>query len=211
MGLKVAIWLLLSTAAPAAIAALPAVKDAQLQACLQEHAAQNRWSEPQDVTFIRCHNRGVATLDGIEAFPQIRELSLYGNRLESVELRRFAHLLQVNVARNRLRHLILEDLPLLEKCYFFANALTAMELRGLPALREFKGNDNRLTSFTYRGLPAVQKVYLFNNQLPTIDIDQLPALVYMDVRENPMPDELYERMDARQGVTFLHDGNVEDW
>jgi hypothetical protein len=89
--------------------------------------------------------------------------------------------------------------------------MTALELAGLPKLKLLKINDNQIVQFTYKDLPALEKIYMFNNVMEHVDIYHLPAMTYMDARQNPMPDPLYEEMDKLKGVTFLHDGNAEDW
>lgn len=187
------------------------VADANLLACLVELSQKHGWKEPKDFQSIQCHNRHIASLDGLAAFSQITTLSLYNNDLRVANLQGFVLLRHLNLARNKLHALTLGDLPSLSKLYFFDNQIISMELANLPQLEEFKGNNNLLNTFNYKNLPNIKKVYLFNNQLQTIDIHQVPKLQYMDVRENPMPDELYEEMDAMPGITFLHDGNAEDW
>lgn len=187
------------------------VQDVNLRTCLVEIGRKNGWSEPQQFHRIECHNRAIRSLQGLDAFQQIRILSLYNNALEDVQLKDFPHLEQLNLARNNLHHLQLSGLPALARLYFFDNRLKRVELTDLPALQEFKGSNNQLNAFHYAALPRLRKVYLFNNKLESIDINGFPSLEYMDVRENPMPDELYERMDALTGVLFLHDGNAEDW
>lgn len=195
-----------------AVAAAPwSVPDPNLQECLTELAQQNGWAEPAAFQSIKCHNRRIESVAGLDAFSHITSLSLFNNQLRQVQLRGFAQLQHLNLSRNDLRELKLEDLPSLQKLYFFDNRIAHMTLAGLPRLAECKGNNNALETFSYAELPELKKLYLFNNQLKTIDIYRLPSLQYMDVRENPMPDKLYEEMDAMQGITFLHDGNAEDW
>lgn len=201
----------LTLVAATAAAAPWQVRDARLQACLEELAKQHGWNEPGDFQAVQCHNRGIESLDGLEAFTQVTSLSLYNNRLQVVQLRNFSRLQLLNVARNEVRQLELSQLPALGKLYFFDNRILTLALADLPALAELKGNNNGMKTFTYSTLPQLQKIYLFNNLMETIDIHNLPALKYMDVRQNPMPDELYEKMDAMSGITFLHDGNAEDW
>jgi protein phosphatase 1 regulatory subunit 7 len=201
---------LMLMAAAAAAAPWP-VQDLKLQACLDEIAKQHGWSAPGDFQSIQCHNRDIESLDGVDAFAHITSLSLYNNRLQRVQLRNFPRLQLLNVARNDLRELELGQLPALGKLYFFDNHILALKLSDLPVLEELKGNNNGMKTFGYSALPRLKKIYLFNNLMETIDIHQLPALQYMDVRQNPMPDELYEKMDAMGGITFLHDGNAEDW
>jgi Leucine-rich repeat (LRR) protein len=95
--------------------------------------------------------------------------------------------------------------------YVFDNHLTDLTLSNLAQLQTFKANNNNIEYFAYSNIPKLQKIYIFNNELETIDIYNLPSLQYMDCRQNPMPDSLYDSMDKIDDVTFLHDGNAEDW
>ncbi len=187
------------------------VADAALKTCLAELAAKYGWTDPTQFLEITCHNRGIGSIDGLDAFVNVGSLSFYKNKIQTVLLKGLPRLHQLNLAQNEVHKLQLNELPALTKLFFFDNRLNTLELADLPALEEFKGNHNGMKSFTYTNLPRLKKIYLFDNLLETIDIHRLPALQYMDVRENPMPDDLYEAMDALTGITFLHDGNAEDW
>ena len=110
-----------------------------------------------------------------------------------------------------LSHLTISDLPLVNTIYLFDNGLKTLILTNLINLEVFKANNNKIEHFTYINTPKLERVYIFNNQLETIDIYNLPRLHYMDCRQNPMPDSLYDEMDKIDDITFLHDGNAEDW
>lgn len=195
----------------AASLALDMIKDPALKNCVEQHAKKQGWSKPEEITRIKCHNHKIKSIEGINAFSNLSELSLYKNQLDDVSLADFSQLTTLNLAGNKLEKLNLNNLPQLKTAYLFNNRLKQLEVTNLPQLELLKGNNNQLELFSYNTLPTLEKIYLFDNQLKTIDIHHLPNLQYMDVRQNPMPDELYEEMDARQSVTFLHDGNAEDW
>src|SRR5688572_13190000 len=108
----------LALAAASTAAAQWPVRDANLQVCLTELAQKNGWKQPAEFQSIQCHNRAIASLDGIDAFSQITSLSLYNNRIQQAQVRGFARLQQLNLARNELLQMELSELPALGKLYF---------------------------------------------------------------------------------------------
>lgn len=185
--------------------------DANLQQCVLDVAQQKNWQTIAEITDIQCHSKAIKSLVGIEQFTQLQKLSLYNNQLQDVKLTGLVNLRHLNLAKNKLTQVSFSDLPVLEELYIFNNKLSSLELNKLPKLVLLKTNDNQLKQFTYSELPALEKIYMFNNHVEHIDIYNLPKMHYMDARQNPVPDKLYEEMDLRKGVTFLHDGNAEDW
>lgn len=187
------------------------ISDSALRQCLMELAQKNAWHHASDVKEISCHSRSIRSLDGLPPFTQLESLSLHNNQLTDVVMRDQPQLKRLVVSRNRLKSLHIQNTPHLTELFFFDNVLAQLQLNDLPKLTLLKGNANQLQQFNYTNLPALEKIYLFNNKLVDIDIHHLPALRYMDVRQNPMPDELYQRMDKMNNITFLHDGNALDW
>ena len=187
------------------------LQDANFKQCVQELATKKNWQSLADITELECNSKNIASLAGIEQFPQLQKLSVYNNQLTEASIGKLPNLRHINIAKNKIAQVAFSELPALEELYIFGNKLTALELMGLPKLKLLKINDNQILHFTYKDLPALEKIYMFNNVMETVDIYHLPAMTYMDARQNPMPDPLYEEMDKLKGVTFLHDGNAEDW
>lgn len=201
--------LLLSSAVTQALD-LP-LTDTNFKQCVQELAQQKNWQSVAEISSIECHSKNILSLAGIEQFSGLQKLSVYNNQLTQVDINRLPNLRHINLAKNKINQVAFSELPMLEELYIFGNKMTALNLTGLPALKLLKINDNRIVQFTYKDLPALEKIYMFNNVMEHVDIYHLPAMKYMDARQNPMPDPLYEEMDKLTGVTFLHDGNAEDW
>lgn len=186
-------------------------EDKKLQQCINQQIEKNGWGKLEDIRTLKCHNKGIQTLTGIEKLRALETLSLYKNQISQFDFSNLPHLSSLNMAKNRLKRVVVSDFPELKELYLFGNTLETLALHNLPKLTKFKGNSNRLTQFSYQSLPLISKIYLFDNKLEHIDIHSMPLLSYMDVRQNPMPDELYEAMDAKQNMTIFHDGNAEDW
>lgn len=189
------------------------VQDAELQVCLQELADSNQWKKPQNVTKIKCHSKNIRSLKGLEKFTELELLSLYNNNLEQIDidLTSFKELKTLNLSRNNLASVTIKNSPQLNKIYLFDNGMETLILTNLINLKVLKANNNKIENFSYSNTPKLENMYIFNNQLETINIYDLPNLQYMDCRQNPMPDSLYDEMDKQNDITFLHDGNAEDW
>lgn len=189
------------------------IKDSALAECVRASATDNGWKTPGQVTKIKCHSKGIKSLQGIEAFSNLQLLSLNNNKLKSLDisLKGFQQLQMLNLARNNIKQLSVSNLPKLKKLYAFGNEMTVFLVKDLPELVLVKVHNNQLEQFEYSGVNKLQKIYVFNNELETIDIYSAPKLTYMDCRQNPMPDELYDEMDEIETAAFLHDGNADDW
>ncbi|MFL0805091.1 MAG: hypothetical protein K6L81_15370 [Agarilytica sp.] len=188
-----------------------AISDLNFRQCIHELSQKNNWQRPEDFLAIKCHNKNITRLDGIERFVNLETLSLHKNQISSINIGALTKLKRLNLARNNIKTLHLSNLLRLTEVFIFGNSLTQLEIHTLPKLQKLKASGNQLISFKYSALPALTKIYMFDNKMEHIDIHNLPSMKYMDVRQNPMPDPLYEEMDKLKGVTILHDGNADDW
>ncbi len=188
--------------------------DPQFARCVDEQAASHHWQQAAQITELNCNSRGIESIDGVLQFSHLRSLSVYNNKIKQLKLQGLAELESLNLANNQLEQLQpdnISNLPALQTLLIFNNQLKQLQLHNFPRLISVKGNNNQLLDFSYSNLPLLEKIVLFNNKMPTIDFEHLPALKIMDVRQNPMPNSLYDAMNKKVGVTFMHDGNAADW
>lgn len=203
---------LMGTLFCSAVFAFPNISgDNALQACIEKTAKKNNWTTAEQVTELKCHKKKIVSIDGINKLTNLKKLSLFNNRIEAADFSGLDKLEELNVARNKLKIMSISQLPQLKKLYLFSNNAKSLQLNGLPQLVIIKANDNKLLEFRYSNLPLLEKIYIFDNKLKDFDIYNLPKMKYLDCRQNPMPDELYDRMDAVETATILHDGNADDW
>lgn len=187
------------------------VRDSNFQQCLNDIGKKKSWVKPEEFLVIKCHSAKIESVEGIAQFSNVESVSLHKNNIREIRLPSLTKLKTLNIARNKIEHLVIADQPQLEKLYLFDSATTTLHIENLPKLKLLKANNNNLIKFTYSLTPSLEKIYIFDNQLEHVDIYSLEKLAYMDCRQNPMPDPLYEEMDAMRHVTFLHDGNADDW
>ena len=185
--------------------------DPNLAACVVEAMKAEGVATPRDLTRLSCNARKIETATGIETLSSLVELSLFGNRLATINLNNLPHLATLNLADNLLRKVDVSQNAELLKLYLFRNRLTTLDLGRASKLQKLRAENNRLEVVTFGQMPALKKVYLFDNRMEDINIDNLTGLRSIDVRANPMPDEIYDYLDSFSGVKASHDGNTEEW
>lgn len=179
--------------------------------CVTQHAKKNNWQSVSDVDVLKCHGKKISSLDGLEALTKLTSLSLYNNKLQQADLRSFSELEYVNIAGNKLKSIKLAGLNKLHTLYLFKNKLKTIDFTGLTQLKKIRITNNQLESLDISRLVSLEKAYFFDNKLEELVVKGLPKLTFIELRQNPMPDEVYDRYDAIDGITIVHDGNADDW
>lgn len=193
------------------VSELPLVEDTALQECISKAMLKARITEAHALPKLKCHNKAIASLSGIEYFSGLEHLSLFGNQIVNADLSKLTNLKHLNLAKNKLMHLDITGLSQLEALYLFKNELTTINFEGLSSLKKMRIMQNKLSKLDISPLLSLSEAYLWDNQLEDLQITGLSKLVFLDVKQNPMPDELYDFFDEQDGITISHDGNAEDW
>ncbi|NQZ86164.1 MAG: hypothetical protein HRT54_01125 [Colwellia sp.] len=185
--------------------------DKALSDCITAKAKKHDWQTVEDIHTLKCHGLDIRSIEGLNALTQLKSLSLYNNKLENIDLRKFNQLEYVNIANNKLRTIYLTNLSHLHTLYLFKNKLVTVDFTGLNKLSKIRITNNLLSSLDISPLISLEKAYFFDNKLEELIVKGLPKLKFIELRQNPMPDEVYDRYDALDGITIVHDGNADDW
>lgn len=111
-------------------------------------------AELQAVTAINVKNQGIASLQSIEHFTQLKSLNASGNQMTSLTLK----------------------LPVLEGLYVAYNQLTMLDVTGCPKLVDLNFEMNLLTQVDLSGNPELVQLYSRHNLLTTLDMSHNPKL-----------------------------------
>lgn len=187
------------------------IADKALSDCIAAQVNKYDWKVVEDVHTLKCHGMDIKSIEGLNTLTQLKSLSLYNNKLENLDLRKFNQLEHVNIANNKLRTIYLTNLSHLHTLYLFKNRLVTVDFTGLNKLSKIRITNNQLSSLDISPLIALEKAYFFDNKLEELIVEGLPKLKFIELRQNPMPDEVYDRYDAIDGITIVHDGNADDW
>lgn len=192
-------------------AAADGLPDAGLAACVAAATEARKLASAEELTTLTCNAMNISDATGIGTLTKLTELSLFGNRLGTIDLRGLHALESLNLANNTLSEIDVSGKAALRTLYLFGNRLSQLDLRETPKLVKLRAEKNQLLEVLFGRMPALEKVYLFDNKMEDIRIDTLTGLRFIDVRSNPMPDEVYDYLDEFSGVKASHDGNTEDW
>lgn len=121
-------------------------------------------AELQAVTAINVKNQGIASLQGIEHFTQLKSLNASGNQVTSLTLK----------------------LPVLEGLYVAYNQLTMLDVTGCPKLVDLNFEMNLLTQVDISQNTELVQLYSRHNLLTSLDLSQNTKLVFIETFDNKL-------------------------
>ena len=154
--------------------------------------------ELQTVTSINVTGQGIASLEGIQYFSQLKSLDAGSNRLTGLTLN-LPQLEGLHLAYNRLTSLDLTGCPKLRNLNFEMNYLEQVDLSQNTELVILYSRHNQLTSLDLSHNTKLEFIETFDNRLTSIDVSMLPALKFLHVDENNLTT-----------LDMSHNPNLED-
>lgn len=127
---------------------------------------------------------GINSLDGIEYFTELEELTCTMCNFTSIDLSRNTRLQSLGLMYGKLESLDVSQLPALETLNCNNNALTSIDLSNNPALRFLFVQGNRLTALDVSHNPELEHLYIsmmpnYTNQIETLDVTKNPKLTQL--------------------------------
>ncbi|MBQ5951981.1 MAG: putative Ig domain-containing protein, partial [Lachnospiraceae bacterium] len=163
-------------------------------------------SERGAVTEMVCQEMNLASLVGIELFPNLEILMCGSNDLKVLDLSGNTRLVELSCEENDLDRIDVSMLPNLEILNVNGNAgISELILLGNPALEELscqgtdlsglalRGNPNlwyldcgscKITDLILTDNPALKELYCSQNELTDLDLSGNPGLYYVECFEN---------------------------
>ena len=102
--------------------------------------------ERMGITRLDLRNKGIASLEGIGAFPSLTCLHCIGNSLKTLPMEQLTGLTSLLCNENALTELDLSQTPGLKVLHCHDNLITSLDLSHLPVLWELACGDNPFTS-----------------------------------------------------------------
>jgi Leucine-rich repeat (LRR) protein len=156
---------------------------------------------------IACVGMGITDLTGIEAFLNIKVLTLVDNQLTSLDVSKNialeklvcdsneltgldvsknTALIELWVQSNKLSALDISKNVALKRLYCDNNQLTNLDVSNNTALEQIWAQNNALTNLDVSKNVALEKLYLSNNNLTSLDISFNTALNTLAVQNNQL-------------------------
>ncbi|HIW97230.1 MAG TPA: hypothetical protein H9866_01895 [Candidatus Tidjanibacter gallistercoris] len=124
--------------------------------------------EAADVSYMDdLGYRNIASLEGIEHFPNLAVIRCPGNRITKLDLSGNPKLFNVDCSDNNLTELILGT-SALEMLDCAGNVLTDLDISGLPALRDLDCSDNMLRTLDCSANVGLEELSCRDNPLTSL-------------------------------------------
>lgn len=152
-----------------------------------------------EVSYLCCRNNNLSYLD-VSKLNKLWELSVYGNKIETIIFGDHPLLENVSVEDNLITSLALCNMPKLENAYFQNNKIETLEVRDCNALKMLYGRENRFKSINLTNLPLLESLTLTVGDIESIDLSAMRSLKVVrldelnlrsiDTSNQPMLEEL---------------------
>lgn len=140
------------------------------------------------VTSINVSTDTVATVEGIEFFPNLQILDCYATNgtglLKSLDVSKNLALRYLTCRSNQLTALDVSNNTNLLTLDCRNNHLTALDVSNNTALRNLSCNDNQLTALDVRNNTDLVFLYCYNNQLTSLNVNNNTALRTLNCSAN---------------------------
>ena len=151
--------------------------------------------ELANVFRFNCDNRGIASLEGVEHFPELDYLSCEGNNLEAVDLSHNPKLEVLALANNALTELDVSANTKLGELFLADNQLTALDVTMLPELGWLACPSNGIETLDLSHNPELYRLVCWGNNLSSLDCSHNPELGYINCGWNPLTELNLEGLD----------------
>ena len=140
-------------------------------------------SERNAATVINVKDKLMETLEGIEFFPNLKELDCSINQLSRLNVSQNTALEKLDCSTNQLSSLNLSKNAKLKYLYCNQNELTSLDVSKNTGLNLLNCNRNRLTSLDVSQNEKLEWLYCRQNKLTSLDVSQT-AVTTLNASDN---------------------------
>ncbi len=141
--------------------------------------------EALNISRLNLHRSQIKSLEGIEAFQNLQELSCHMNEIESMDISMLRELKILNCSSNRIKEFIAgTDHPNLYDLKISYNQLTDLNLTGAIKLNRVWANHNQLQEICLDSCEALRVLYVYDNKLQDLDLYYNTELVLLNAGKN---------------------------
>lgn len=137
------------------------------------------------VEDINVTARGIASLQGIQLFPELKNLNCSGNRLTELDLSGNPKLVNLDCQDNGITSIIFAETDL-ETLSCSKNVISSLDVSGLKSLRMLFCGENDMETLILGEKPSLGGLSCPGNKLKELDLTACPALEMLDCRANEL-------------------------
>ena len=164
-------------------------------------------SEATIVRTLKVKYKEIASLEGIEAFTDLKNLECTGNKITTIDVSKNVHLEYLAINMNPISDIDLSGNPALidfdctnselttldfskntalKQAFCSMNKLTKIDTRENPLLETLRCSGNQLTSLNLGKNTALKRLQCDSNKIFAIDISENTALEFIDCSDNEL-------------------------
>lgn len=144
------------------------------------------YAEAQAVEEMGAANKGISSLEGIQAFTGLKSLDCSYNELTNIDVSNNTGLLTLICCDQSLKSLNVDNCPSLQILNAGNNQISTLDLSSNPELLELYCDANNLSSLEISKNTKLQTLHCYDNQLTTLDISKNTALEQLLCRKNQL-------------------------
>jgi hypothetical protein len=153
--------------------------------CLDKQEGEPIYAwECEAQTALNIMSNDIASLAGLEYFPNLTEFYCGGNRLTELDLSFMTQLERLTCEENQITDLDVSMLPALYDLSCSQNPLTELNLSGNPALAYLRCTETLLAALDLSQNPALINFVCSGNQITALDLSNNFFLEYLDCSRN---------------------------
>lgn len=148
------------------------------------HDGEISLSEACEVTNIACWNRNISSLEGIQAFVNLKELNILGNQLTKLNISSNVLLKTLECYENNLTELNVSSNVLLEYLYCYGNQLTELNVSSNVSLKDLWCFENSISNLDVTHNLELTHLICKNNKLTSLDVSKNSLLLNLSFSHN---------------------------
>lgn len=144
-------------------------------------------SNLDQLTAIRCPNRGITSLEGIQLLPNVFVIEADNNNLTELDLSSNPLITSVCVQSNKdLSSLNLNGCGNLTSLNICDTSVSAIDLSIIPGLTDFEFGQSPIGAIDISGTPNLQKLIYYGGSISQLDLSSLARLQQLLVSSAPV-------------------------
>lgn len=151
-----------------------------------DHDGQITQQDVDRVTVMDVDNADIESLEGIEIFANLKELSCRGNHLTELDLKGNTKLEKLNCESNDITLLDLSGNPELTDLNCYGNELSALDVSGNTKLKNLQCGDNSFSTIDLSRNTALESFAYIGGSLEQIDLSHNTELRSLWITAAPL-------------------------
>jgi len=172
------------------------IPDANLKAYLVANFDKDKDGEISEeealnIKDIRCWQMGIASMTGIEYFPNLEILYCGSNKLTSLDVTKNLKLRELSCSENDLKTIDVSKNTALTHLLIINCGLSELGVKANKELKELNCSSNKLTTLEVSVNTKLEQLYCQRNNLSFLDLRKNWAIYTLNCRENPRLTTVY--------------------